>query len=320
MKILLNFIKYFLIATGVYILFVFFEIGGSYIEEAGFLGGIQNTWYLIISHLTNLILFSCLMSILIIARKNSLKKSFIITSLTFIIFGPLLLLYSNYIETELRMNSIIIRMENILGEKFNEEELKEKRKSFGINEQYQTVKELNISIDSLDKKINRDIKDLERFTIKIPDSSLVSKFDSDKIHKYKLIGKKKEDINPRISKSNIQRLSSQLIQINFVEKKQREFKFEKYSRFLQLIMLLYLLILGSLIGNRLSDQRLISILAIGLIIMIIVTYFFQMTKSYYIDDSNLLVVVFYAIILIGLLLYFSLLIPKARNLTMGNIG
>ena len=260
MKDLFNFTKYFLIATGVYILFVFLEIGGSFIQEAGFLGGIQNTWYLIISNLTNLVLFSSLISILFVARKSSLKNSLLISFLTFLIIGPLLFFYSNNIETELGMDSIIIRMENIVGEKFDEEKKREKRKSLGINKQYQSIEELNVSIDSLDTKISSDIQDLKKLTEKIPDSSITSNFDSKVIDKYELRSGKKDSIIIPMVESNIQRLNSQLVQINYFEKKQREFEFEKHFRILQLVMLLYLLILGAFVGHKLSDQRFVSIL------------------------------------------------------------
>lgn len=311
MKNLFSFVKYFLIATGVYILFVFLEIGGSFIQEAGFLGGIQNTWNLIISHLTNLVLFSSLISVLFVARKNSLKKSLLISFGTFLILGPLLFFYTNNVETDLGMDSIIIRMENMVG-KFNEEERRERRKSLGVNKQYQSIKELKLSIDSLDAKISSEIQDLEKLTKKIPDSSIVSNFDSEEIDKYKLKDEKKDSIILSRLEFDVQRLNSRLLQINFIEKKQREFEFEKHSRFLQLIMLLYLLILGAFAGNKLSDQRFVSILGIGIVIMVITTYFLQMVQSYYVEESNLLVVIFYTLILIGLFLYFSVFISKAK--------
>ncbi|MFD2517714.1 hypothetical protein [Salinimicrobium flavum] len=310
MKNLFLFTKYFLISTGVYILFVFLEIGGSFIQEAGLIGGIQNTWYLIISHLTNLVLFSSFISILFVAKKSSLKNSLFISFLTFLILGPLLFFYTNNIETELGMDSIIIRTENIVGEKYNEEEKKNKRKALGVNEHYQSIEELKVSIDSMDAKISSEIRTLEQLTGKIPDSSIVSNFDSKEINKYKLRSEKKDSIKFSRLEQNTQRLKSQLVQIKYFEKNQRKFELEKYYRFLQLLMLFYLLILGAFVGNKLSNQKFVSILGVGIVIMIITAYFLQMAQSYYVEESNLLVVIFYTLIMIGLFLYFSLFISK----------
>ncbi|CAL65867.1 hypothetical protein [Christiangramia forsetii] len=315
MKFLVNFLKYFLIATLLYVVFVFFEIGGSYIKEAGFINGLQNTWYLIVSHFGSLVLFSSLISVILAAKKNyvSLSTSLLYSLLIFIVLGPLLYIYSNQIETKLGMNSIIIRMENILDKKFNEEELKEKRKNFSSNKEYQSIEKLNISIDSISNEISDNIKELEKVTKKVHDSSIVANFEIEDINHYNLTRKRKDSLDKEISKSTIQFLKSRITQIKYIEKKKREFEFEKYSRYLQVILLFYSLIIGVLVGNKLKNQMKVSVISIGILIMIIISYFTQMANRFYVEDSNLLGFIFYTLILIFTLTYFSWLPRKVEQ-------
>ena len=313
-KIFRKFIPLFIISFSVYYLSLIIETISLYYDEYGF--DIKNGIIVSINQAPSLINFSVFLSIILVTASLSkqrylLSKIFKFGLLTSLILGGVTFILSNNFLPKLEIYSLVNRYEKVQNEVFSSKERLETENLFKKNNLIvMDIDQINHYSDSLEKNKKYQKEIITNLSKKIPDSIITKNFSEKEILDYGFA------LNNSINNYNqrdLFKLQSEIVKIEVVEKNLRRSFWKKSELYLNSFLAVFLTIFGIVIGANFKNEKMFSLICIGILIYSLILELLIIMKNYFVNEENLIGMLFRFLITLVIFLYLIIRLSKSKN-------
>ena len=303
-RILLKFITYFTISSLVFYLFFVVEALSLYFNEYGF--NLTNSIITSLSSIESVINFGLFISIILttsdlLREKFPIAKIFKLGIVISVVFGGIIFILSNNIVPELRINSYLNRYENARKKAFSSTEKEEKTNELRISKvSMMSIGLINKYSDSLANTNSSQEKIISNLVQKIPDSIIHNNLSKKELAKYSISkNKTTSDFNRR----DLSKLKMEIRKNERLEKQLRTSNWEINKRYLNIFLTIFLACFGVTIGQNFKNQRIFSLVCIGIVIYSQTLTLLATMTDYFVDEKNLIGLIFKQVIILIVFLY-----------------